>query len=119
MQNKKNLIVLILRMLETLTDSENTLTQVKIAEEISSAYPCDRKTVGRNIKLLKKLGYPIVKTKKGYYMDKMLFTRKEVQYVIDAVRNSPVPIAEKDDLCDRLFKSLSRYYSSDASERRT
>ena len=107
---KKYLIVLILRMLETHSDKTNPLTQVKIAEEISKVYPCDRKTVGRNIKFLTEIKYPIIKTSKGFYMDKQLFRREEIEYVIDSVKKNDVEISQKEELCDKLRSSLSRYY---------
>ena len=107
---KKYLIVLILRMLETHSDKTNPLTQVKIAEEISKVYPCDRKTVGRNIKFLTEIKYPIIKTSKGFYMDKQLFRCEEIEYVIDSVKKNDVEISQKEELCDKLRSSLSRYY---------
>ena len=110
MENKKYLIVLILRILETASDSEHPLSQVKIAEMIGGIYPCDRKTVGRNIAFLKKVGYPILKNSKGYYMDKMLFTRAEIDFVLDAVRKRDAETLDKESLCERLYQSLTRYY---------
>ena len=110
---KKYLIILILRILETESDVRNPLTQIKIAEMISRVYPCDRKTVGRNIAFLKELGYPIVKNGKGFYMDKLLFTREEINFVISSVASSGVPCGtavDREDLCERLNLSLSRYY---------
>lgn len=85
MKNKKYLIILILKILETYTDSNNKLTQIEIARQISKVFPCDRKTVGRNIKFLRTIGYPIVKTSKGFYMDKKIFSLNEINYIIKAV----------------------------------
>ena len=85
MENKKYLIVLILKILESFTDSSNVLTQIEIANQISQVYPCDRKTVGRNIKFLQKIGYPIIKTSKGFYMDKKVFSVEEISYIINAI----------------------------------
>ena len=113
MEGKKYLIVLVLRLLETETDCEHPVTQVEIANVISRLCPCDRKTVGRNIKLLQEVGYPIVKTAKGFYMDRQLFTRREVELVVGAVRAGMQDAAvDTEDLCDRLRASLSRYYRS-------
>ena len=110
MKNKKYLIVLILRILETQSDSKFPISQCKIAEMISLQYPCDRKTVGRNIKFLTEVGYPIVKTTKGFYMDKKEFSREEINFVLDLVKSSDLADFDKEDLSDRLFKCLSRYY---------
>lgn len=90
MENKKYLIVLILKILESFTDSSNVLTQIEIANQISQVYPCDRKTVGRNIKFLQKIGYPIVKTSKGFYMDNKVFSIEEIDYILDAVDSADV-----------------------------
>ena len=110
MEAKKYLIVLVLRILETNTDESNTLTQIKIAEMISAKYPCDRKTVGRNIKYLKDIGYPIVKTTSGFYMDHRAFSKNEIEFVLDLVRNAECDRFDKSDLSTRLFECLSRYY---------
>lgn len=88
MENKKYLIVLILKILESFTDSSNVLTQIEMANQISQVYPCDRKTVGRNIKFLQKIGYPIVKTSKGFYMDKKAFSINEINYIIAAIESA-------------------------------
>ena len=67
---KKYLIILVLRILETNTDKNTPLTQTEIAKMISAKFPCDRKTVGRNIAYLQEFGYPIKKINgKGYYLD--------------------------------------------------
>ena len=107
---KKQLIVLILKLLETCSDETHPLTQVQIAKMIDEKYACDRKTVGRNIKALQKLGYPIEKTLKGFYMKNQLFSRREVSFLLDLVQNSNPTDIDKDDLCRRLQSSLSRYY---------
>lgn len=55
--------MLVLKILESETDRGHPLSQVKIADEISQIFPCDRKTVGRNIAALTEMGYPIKKNK--------------------------------------------------------
>ena len=108
---KKYLIVLVLRILETNSDEFNPLTQTTIAKLISEVYPCDRKTVGRNIKFLNNLGYPIVKTTKGFYMDNKTFSFEELKYIEDAIRNfntnSPT---DKDVLINKLMNLLRKQY---------
>lgn len=108
---KKHLIILILKLLETSTDEKTPITQLKIAEIISAIYPCDRKTVGRNIAFLKKIGYPIVKTNKGFYMNTKKFSVEETKYILNAVLSSPEKTAEeKDDIVKRLSDVLNRMY---------
>ena len=110
MKAKKYLIVLILRILETNTDKDHPLTQVQIMEMISAVFPCDRKTVGRNIKFLTEVGYPIVKTTKGFYMDKQLFSKEEVEYILASVEANSVAISEKEKLCEKLRRVVCQYY---------
>lgn len=116
MNTKKQLIVLVLRMLETHSDKNHPLTQVEITKTISSKFPCDRKTVGRNIQFLRELNFPIIKTSKGFYMDNQMFSKKEIDFILESVKNSENVAdfdtnIDKDDLCGRLYSSLSRYYN--------
>lgn len=107
MREKKYFIILVLKILENETDGGHPLTQGKIAQIISDVYPCDRKTVGRNIAFLKKIGYPIVKTPKGFYMSQKRFTNEEKDFILDAIRNaSGKTDAEKDDIIFRLSDLL-------------
>ena len=99
-------------MLETHSDKNHPLTQVEITKTISSKFPCDRKTVGRNIKFLKNMGYPIIKTPTGFYMDNQLFSREEIDFVLDAVKKSSTDNFDTNDLCQRLNSSLTRYYKT-------
>ena len=108
---KKYLIVLILRILESKTDAEHPITQTQIAKEISEIYPCDRKTVGRNIQFLQKLNYPIVKTTKGFYMDNMVFSVSDMQFVEQAVLASKLKSdEEKAELLKKLLSLMTHKY---------
>ena len=109
---KKYLIVLILRILESNTDAEHPITQTKIAKNISELYPCDRKTVGRNIHFLQKLNYPIVKSSKGFYMDNMVFSVSDVQFVESAILTSNIKNdEEKAELVKKLKFLMTRKYN--------
>lgn len=103
MNTKKFLIVYVLKILENETDIAHPITQTKIAQIISDKYPCDRKTVGRNIKFLIEAKYPIIKTSKGFYMDKKAFTVDETEFIINAIRKSEQKtIEKKEDIINRL-----------------
>ena len=104
---KKYLIILVLRVLENEADEDNPITQTRIAEMISAVYPCDRKTVGRNIKFLKSVGYPIVKTTRGFYMDKRRFSRAEVEFILGLIERAEAPEIDKEGLCQRLAPVLN------------
>lgn len=67
---KKTIIVYILNILRH-TCSERPINQTVICDYLNEIrIPCDRKTVGRNIDYLQKMGYPIRKiANKGVYLD--------------------------------------------------
>ena len=112
MEKKKQLIILVLRMLESDTDAQHPLTQTEIAKVISELYPCDRKTVCRNIRFLKEMGFPIVKTTKGFYMDRKMFTADEIKFVKKAIMSTDGKSdQEKNDLTERIVGYLSSRYS--------
>lgn len=111
MDNKKCLIIFVLKLLENSSDKDHPLTQSRIAFIISNKYTCDRKTVGRNIKTLIKIGYPIVKTPKGYYLDKKKFTIEEKDYIINCIKtNDEKSDEEKQIIINRLSEILDYIY---------
>lgn len=81
---KKTIIVYVLKILYCYSSSDYPVTQKFIADYLNDIdIPCDRKTVGRNIKYLIDIGLPIIKcrgSKRGYYYDiesDMFFKRKQ------------------------------------------
>ena len=108
MEKKKHLILLVLKLLETETDASHPITQTEIAKIISKVYPCDRKTVGRNIKFLQDVGYSIVKTSTGFYLDKKAFTVDELEFVKAAILFADGKSdGEKKALANKIIDSLS------------
>ncbi len=108
MKSKKHLIILVLKILESHTDSNHPMTQTEMAKIISMSFPCDRKTVGRNIKFLKEIGYPIVKTSRGFYLNKT-FTLQEIDYILEAITLAPtIASIDKDELYNKAKKQLSK-----------
>ena len=110
---KKYLIILILKLLENETDKEHVMTQKQISSTISEVYPCERKTVGRNIKFLQSIGYPIVKTPKGVYLDQKKFVlsdREFIKYAIITADKRTMEEKEKllADLIPLINKNLRR-----------
>ena len=107
---KKQNILLVLKILETESDKDHPLTQSTIADIISGVYPCDRKTVGRNIGFLINMGYPIVKTPKGFYLDQKLFTVEERELVLSAINSYPdADDQQKAEVVDRLSSIFSKF----------
>ena len=85
MERKKCLILYILKILESNTDEKHPIKQKKVVDMISSVMPCDRKTVARNITFMQEMGYPIVKTTKGYYVKQRRFSLDEIQFIKNAI----------------------------------
>ena len=109
MQEKKFLILLILKILETESDEQHPISQSEIARIISGQYPCDRKTVGRNIRALMTVGYPIQKTTKGYYLAGKMFTVDEKEFILQTVSGADGKSEEdKEELADRLSGVLRK-----------
>lgn len=111
---KKPIILLLLKLLETKTDENEVRTQGQLADMISEIYPCDRKTVCRNIQVLIDMKYPIVKTKKGIYLDSKKFTVKEQEFILNAITTAiPCEGINQEDLADRLTGVLTKIYRED------
>ena len=106
---KKYLIVLVLKLLES-SDKYEPITQTQMAEIISLTYPCDRKTIGRNIKFLKEIGYPIMKTSRGYYMGNRTFSKQERDYILNSIKLNPESYEDKEALSNKLKDFLISNY---------
>jgi len=69
--SKKNIILHILKVLCKFSSNNASIPQTAIAKYLNDLeIPCDRKTVGRNIKYLQDFGINIQKDEKGYFVDK-------------------------------------------------
>ena len=69
---KKTIIIYILNVLKRYSSEEYPVSQTAVCNYLNDIdVPCERKTVGRNIRYLIEYGYPIKKVYgKGYYLDK-------------------------------------------------
>lgn len=66
---------------------------------------CDRKTVGRHIKLLSAAGYKIVFNKdKGYYLESSNFDLHETELLKSIIAESNISDAKKQALVRKLIK---------------
>ena len=111
MQSKKQLILWVLNVLNNESDENTPITQTKIAGIISDMYPCDRKTVSRNIKFLQEMGYPIKKVSKGFYMERKVFSVEEVNFIKAAIMESAgKDETEKAALAEKASEALSEMY---------
>ena len=111
MQPKKQLILLVLNELNANSDEQHPLTQTQIAENLSGEkYTCDRKTVCRNVKFLKDMGYPIKKSSKGFYLDKT-FSIDDIAFVKAAIFSAEGRSeSEKENIAKKLADVLTKQY---------
>lgn len=111
MQPKKQLILLVLNELNINSDKEHPLTQIQIAKNLSGEkYTCDRKTVCRNIKFLQEMGYPIKKSKRGFYFDKV-FSVDDIAFVKEAICLAEGKSDfEKDEIARKVVDILTKQY---------
>lgn len=111
MKKKKGTIIIVLSMLETESRKDSPLSQDKIAAFANEVgYSCNRKTVGRDIKLLKDMGYPIVRTSRGYYMDYKVFSSEEITFVLDCIEKQEADGIDKESLLQRLKRMMGHAY---------
>lgn len=111
MQPKKQLILLVLNELTVNSSEIEPLTQTQIAENISGKqFTCDRKTVCRNIKFLQDMGYPIKKSRRGFYFNREI-SAGDIDFVKEAIlsangRNEE----EKEELALKVARILTKQY---------
>ena len=111
MQSKKQLILWVLNVLNNESDANTPITQTKIADIISDMFPCDRKTVSRNIKFLQEMGCPIKKTSKGFYMERRVFSIEEINFIKSAILESKSKDdTEKAALAEKVSNILNKMY---------
>lgn len=98
-----------LLILCTLENSSNPLDQQRIISHIESAYDTtiERKAVGRNITLLKDLGYNIQHNSEGYFIPKKApaLEQEDFQAIVESVNaNEALDDDRKRKLIDKLFE---------------
>lgn len=82
--SKKVIILYVLNALKLYSSADTPVGQTAIAKYLNDIdIPCDRKTVGRNIRYLIEFGYPIKRQgTKGYYLDREELARVKKKFVI-------------------------------------
>ena len=96
-------------ILRTLENSQEPLDQQQIISRIENAYDTkiERKAIGRNITLLKDLGYDIQHNSEGYFIPKRtpFFEQEDFQTIIESVNaNEALDDDRKHKLIDKLFE---------------
>lgn len=100
-----------LLVLRTLENSQKPLAQQEIISQIKTVYDTviERKAIGRNISLLKDIGYDIQHNRDGYFIpkNKFSFEQKDFQAITESIQVSKVLNNErKHELIDKLSKLL-------------
>ena len=98
-----------LLILRTLENSQEPLDQQRIISHIEAAYDTtiERKAIGRNITLLKDLGYDIQHNGDGYFIPKKApaLEQEDFQAIVESVNaNEALDDDRKHKLIDKLFE---------------
>jgi biotin operon repressor len=98
-----------LLILRTLENSQEPLDQQQIISRIENAYDTkiERKAIGRNITLLKDLGYDIQHNSEGYFIPKKapFLEQDDFQAIVESVNaNEALDDDRKHKLIDKLFE---------------
>lgn len=114
-ESKKLALTRIKEIFETYSDFEHPLTQNDIAEHLDHDYGIniDRKTIGRNISLLKETGIEIESDHRGSYLGSRLFEDSELRMLIDGILCSKYITAKhSEDLINRICGLSNIYFRS-------
>ncbi len=108
--DKKISLLLVLRALELMSDKNHPIRQIELSKMVNDVGGmldvdvwCDRKTVGRHIKLLIASGYKIIYLQnKGYYLEQNSFTQSESDLLMQAIDESAMSDTDKQILKKKL-----------------
>ncbi len=97
-------------ILRTLENSQEPLDQQRIISHIEAAYDTtiERKAIGRNITLLKDLGYDIQHNSDGYFIPRKAISleQEDFQTIAESIKTNEALDAErKRELIDKLFET--------------
>ena len=113
LEPKKLALLRVLQILETYSDCEHPLKQEDILDLLSKDYSIEleRKTIGRNIALLKEAGFEIESTKQGCYLVERRFEDSELRLLIDGVLASKhITAKHSRELIDKLCGLSNKYF---------
>ncbi len=112
---KKIALIRILQILEKHSDIDHPLLQSDIARYLEEDYNIfvDRKTIGRNLEILREAGYTTTTTRAGCYLSERSFEDAELRMLIDSVLSSRYITAKHTkDLIERLCGLSNKYFRS-------
>lgn len=105
---KKIKLLKIIEMLRQESDPEHPLKTVIICKKLTrTGMTCDRRTLSKDIAVLRDYGYDIgakmIGHEKGYYVDRRGFSVAELKIIIDAIQAATFVTKDKtDDLVKRV-----------------
>lgn len=114
---KRAKLLLLLRFLKSETDEQNPKTVAEIIEHLSSfGIDAERKSVYKDIELLRDLGYDIIKLKNGrevaYYLAGKLFEQAEAEIFASAICAAKFVTQKKSsELIDKIAGIFSKNQS--------
>ena len=115
LEPKKLALLRILQILEQYSDCDNPLKQEDIANYLDKDYGIviERKAIGRNLSLLKEVGYDIASDRRGSYLAERTFDDSELRMLIDGVLSSRYITAKHSkELIERLCSLSNKYFRS-------
>ena len=115
LEHKKLALIRIMEIFYRYSDESHPIKQDEIKEYLKRDYGIivDRKTIGRNVSLLKESGLQIESTRAGSYIDERLFEDAELRLLIDGVLASKHITAKySKDLIEKLCRLANKYFRS-------
>jgi predicted DNA-binding transcriptional regulator YafY len=112
---KKLALLRIKDILEEHSDYDHPITQEEIVTKLKTQYgiDVDRKTVGRNLSLLKEAGVEIESKRGGSYIAERRFDDSELRLLIDGVLSSKhVTAKQSQDLIERICELSNKYFKA-------
>ncbi len=113
LESKNLSLIRTLKILENYSDFNHPLTQKDIVNHLANDFgiEVERKTIGRNIALLKEAGYEIENTKQGCYLVERCFEDSELRLLIDGVLASKYITANHSkELINKLCGLSNKYF---------
>lgn len=110
---KKLALLRILEILQNYSDCDHPLKQEDIIEYLINDYgiEVERKTISRNLTLLKEAGYEIESTKQGSYLAERPFEDSELRLLIDGVLASKhITAKHSKELINKLCSLSNKYF---------
>ncbi|MBQ1334025.1 MAG: WYL domain-containing protein [Clostridia bacterium] len=115
LEPKKLALIRILQIFQKHSDCDHPLTHEDIAGYLDREYgiTLERKSIGRNISLLKEAGFEIESRRAGSYLEAREFTDAELRILIDGVLSSKhISARYSKELISKLCALSSKYFRS-------